>query len=158
MRDIDLTKKGTNVLKEYHTELNNGCYDSIIDKYKDPATRYCFDILNEKILSCYSIKLQAFRHIQDLRRITEDDNFNYYYDLAETKKLYTFTKQLVDPSNSQPMNLLDWQLNILFQANCWKENRTNERRYNRAIVSMARTNGKSMLATVQLLYDSFLIV
>lgn len=153
MRDIDLTKKGTNVLKEYHTELNNGCYDSIIEDYKDPATKYCFDILNEKILSCYSIKLQAFRHIQDLRRITEDDNFNYYYDLAETKKLYTFTKQLVDPSNSQPMNLLDWQLNILFQANCWKENRTNERRYNRAIVSMARTNGKSMLATVQLLYD-----
>lgn len=153
MREIDLTKKGADVLEEYRTELNNGCYDSIIDNYKDPATRYCFDILNEKILSCYSIKLQAFRHIQDLRRITEDDSFNYYYDLKETKKLYIFTKQLVDPSNSQPMNLLDWQLNILFQANCWKENRTNERRYNRAIVSMARTNGKSMLATVQLLYD-----
>ncbi|WP_290033882.1 terminase TerL endonuclease subunit [Ligilactobacillus cholophilus] len=153
MRKIDLSQKDADLLTEYYTELDNGCYDSIIEEYRDPATRYCFRVLNEEVLTCNSIKLQAFRHIQDLRRITEDDNFNYYYDLGETKKLYKFTTMLVDPSNSKPMQLMDWQLNILFQANCWKDNNTNERRYTRAIVSMARTNGKSMLATVQLLYD-----
>lgn len=153
MRQIDLTKKGADVLAEYQKERNDGCYDEVLKEYKDPATRYCFDILNQKIVSAYTIKLQAFRHVQDLRRIKEDDSFNYYYDLSEAKKMYMFTTKLVDPSNNQPMHLLDWQLNILFQANCWKDDKTHERRYNRAIVSMARTNGKSMLATVQLLYD-----
>lgn len=153
MRKIDLTQKNADVLKEYQKERKNGCYDEILEEYKDPATKYCFNILNERIISSYSIKLQAFRHIQDLRRIKEDDSFNYIYDLKEAMKLFKFTKMLVDPSNNKPMNLLDWQLNILFQANCWKDDKTHERRYNRAIISMARTNGKSMLATVQLLYD-----
>ena len=123
-----------------------------MNKYKDPATTYCFRVLNNEVLTCKSIKLQAFRHLQDLRR-SEHKNFPYYYSLDEAKKIVNFSRLLVDPSTNEHMNLLDWQFNVLLQANAWLNKETKERRYNRVICSMARTNRKSMLATVQILYD-----
>ena len=152
MRRIDLSKRNSDVLVEYQKELKNGFYDEIKDKYKDPATAYCFRVLNNEVLTCKSIKLQAFRHLQDLRR-SEDNKFPYYYSLDEAKKIVNFSRLLTDPSTNEHMDLLDWQFNILLQANAWLNKETGERRYNRVICSMARTNGKSMLATVQILYD-----
>ena len=79
MRKIDLTKH--DVIEQYKVELHRGKYNEIFEEYKDPATKYCRDVLDKKIITCNTIKLMAFRHLQDLRRITEDDKFEYYYDL-----------------------------------------------------------------------------
>ena len=80
MRAINLTK--SNVLKEYQIEKKNGCYNDIFDKYKnDPAFQYCVKVLENQIITCNDIKLMAFRHLQDLRRVEEEpENFPYYYD------------------------------------------------------------------------------
>ena len=77
MRAINLNK--SDVLKEYQVEKKNGCYNAIFDKYKnDPALKYCVQVLENQIITCNDIKLMAFRHLQDLRRVEEEpENFQF---------------------------------------------------------------------------------
>ena len=62
MRKWDLTKKGQTVEKAYETEKNAGSYNEIFKKYRDPATRYAFAVLEGRQLAGKKIKLDAFRH------------------------------------------------------------------------------------------------
>lgn len=55
MQQIDLTQTH-DVIGAYHQ-----CdFASARHKYRDPATKYAFDVLDEKIVSGYLIKLAAF--------------------------------------------------------------------------------------------------
>ena len=61
MQQIDLTQTH-DVIGAYHQ-----CDFAVVrHKYHDPATKYAFDVLDEKIISGYLIKLAAFRHLRDL--------------------------------------------------------------------------------------------
>ena len=51
MRKWDLTKKGQTVEKAYETEKNAGSYNEIFKKYRDPATRYAFAVLEGRQLA-----------------------------------------------------------------------------------------------------------
>ena len=154
MRKIDLTKH--DVIEQYKIELNRGKYSEIFEEYKDPATKYCRDVLDEKITTCNTIKLMAFRHLQDLRRITEDDEFEYYYDLNEAIKILNFSKLMIDISTGNPLELMDWQQSLLLMINAWKSEKDDTKRFNKVIFSVARTNGKTAICAIQILY-SYLI-
>ncbi|MDD9324471.1 terminase large subunit, partial [Pediococcus acidilactici] len=50
-----------------------GAYQSldcseVRQQYTDSGTKYAFDVLDEKVITGYLIKLAAFRHIRDLQR------------------------------------------------------------------------------------------
>lgn len=150
MRKIDLTKN--DVIKEYLKEKSKGYYDLIKEQYTDPATKYCFRVLDEEIITAKTIKLMAFRHLQDLRRITECDNFPYYYDLKECRKILNFSSCMIDISTGTPLELMDWQASLLCMINAWKNKEDDSRRFNRVIFSVARTNGKTAISAIQLLY------
>ncbi len=154
MRKIDLTKH--DVIEQYTVELHRGKYNEIFEEYKDPATKYCRDVLDEKIITCNTIKLMAFRHLQDLRRITEDDEFEYYYDLDEAVKILNFSKLMIDISTGNPLELMDWQQSLLLMINAWKSEKDDTKRFNKVIFSVARTNGKTAICAIQILY-SYLI-
>lgn len=154
MREIDLNKE--DVIEQYIVELNRGKYNDIFKKYKDPATMYCRDVLDEKIITCNTIKLMAFRHLQDLRRITEDDNFKYYYDLKEAAKVINFSRLMIDISTGNPLELMQWQQSLLLMINAWKSSEDDTKRFNKVIFSVARTNGKTAICAIQILY-SYLI-
>ncbi|MGX5377575.1 terminase TerL endonuclease subunit [Ligilactobacillus sp. LYQ135] len=154
MREIDLTKE--DVIQQYQAELNRYKYDDVFEKYKDPATMYCRDVLDEKIITCNTIKLMAFRHLQDLRRITEDDDFDYYFDLKEAAKILNFSSLMIDISTGNPLKLMEWQKSLLLMINAWKSSKDNTKRFNKVIFSVARTNGKTAICAIQILY-SYLI-
>ena len=83
MRKWHLTKKGQTVAKAYKYERDAGHYNEIFKKYRDPATRYAFAVLEGRQLTGKKIKLDAFRHLQDLRRQTEDPDLNYHYEMSK---------------------------------------------------------------------------
>ncbi len=43
-------------------------WSDIRSKYTDEGTTYAFDVLDEKVISGYLIKLASFRHLRDLQR------------------------------------------------------------------------------------------
>lgn len=152
MRDIDLTK--TNVIDQYRTERDNGCYQDIFDKYNgDPAFDYCVKVLEEEILTGEDIKLMAFRHLQDLRRIDEEPSFPYYYDLKMAKGIIRFSGLLNDISTGDPLKLMDWQQSLMCMIVGWRQKKDSAKRFHKVLFSVARTNGKTALCAILILFE-----
>lgn len=158
MRPYDFNKSDNvveAVMNAYHKEKKAGNYEAIKKKYQDPGTQYCFEVLDGKYKSSTMLKLAAFRQLQDLRRITEDDSFNYVYDLDHVRIILNFSKIVPDVDTGKPVPLMLWQKAILSIMFGWRDSLDNKR-YDRVIVSVARTNGKTYLSAIILTY-SFII-
>ena len=70
--------------KAYKEQLKSGTYDAIAEKYRDPGTVYAFQILEGQIIAGHDVKLQAFRHLQDLARVeSKQPDFQFNYDLDD---------------------------------------------------------------------------
>lgn len=147
MEHIDLSQKDSNLIETYQQLKHAGRYDDIIANYRDPATRYAVYILEERVPSSYSIKLDAFRHLQDLRRINEDDEFEYEYDLNQVRAIINFSKLVPDVSIGKPLPLMLWQQSLLAKLQGWRD-KNGEKRFTKAIFSVARTNGKTYLSNI----------
>lgn len=143
------------ILSAYQVEKKAGHYQKIKEKYPDPGTKYCFDVLEGKFQTSTMLKLAAFRQLQDLRRIDEDSSFKYVYDLKHVKIILNFAKIVPDVDTGKPVPLMLWQKAILALMFGWRDNLDNKR-YDRVIVSVARTNGKTYLSAIILTY-SFII-
>lgn len=151
MRKWDLTKKGQTVEHAYTVEKHEGNYDAIFKNYKDPATRYAFAVLEGNILAGKMIKLDAFRHLQDLRRQTEDQSFKYHYDLQKCHQILNFAKLVPEVNAGTPQPLMLWQQKILCSIFGWRDD-DGQVRYMRSMFSVARTNGKTYLASILMAY------
>lgn len=135
------------ILDAYHAEN----YDDIKKKYTDPGTEYCFAVLNGKYKTSTMLKLAAFRQLQDLKRIDEDDAFKYHYDLEHVNIILNFAKIVPDVDTGKPVPLMLWQKAILAIMFGWRDD-LDSKRYDRVIVSVARTNGKTYLSAIILTY------
>ena len=152
MERIDLTK--TKNIDATYKKIN---YDTIKKKYNDIGTKYCFDVLNGKIIAGYQIKLACFRHLQDLKRVEEHDSaFPYHYDLKQCRNILKFAA--ICPNIDSPnenTKLLPWEVFIMTQLFGWRDV-DNNKRFTQAMVSVARANGKTYFASIVICY-SFLI-
>lgn len=151
MDRIDLTDKGMTVDKAYRDQREKGCYEFVLEKYKDPATVYSWMVLENRIIASVMTKLDCFRHLQDLRRITEDDEFKYTYDLNKCRAILNFAALCPDVSTGKPLPLMLWQQSILCKVQGWRQP-SGEKRYTRFIMSVARTNGKTYVTNILMVY------
>lgn len=157
MKDWDFSKGKVKVLDAYREERDNGAYNAILKNYKDPATRYAFMTLEEQVLTPYSIKLDAFRHLQDLRRSEQDrDDFPYVYNLDYARRIVQFAALCPNPDSGRPTPLMAWQLAILCKIVGWRRKDDNTPRFGDVVVSVSRTNGKTYLSEILIAY-SFLL-
>lgn len=129
-------------------------WSEIKEKYKDPGTKYCFDVLNKKILAGYLIKLACFRHLRDLQRQGNKD-FPYHYDIEAANKLLRFAAIAPNVDTGEPTKLMGWQKFIFCQMIGWRD-ADDLKRFTRVIVSVARGQGKTYLMAILVAY-SFLI-
>lgn len=150
MDKINLTKNH-NVIDAYRSQN----YDIVRKSYDDAGTKYAFDVLDQKITAGYKIQLACFRHIQDLRRITETDNFPYIYDVKKVAGILNFAKLCPDVNAMKPLPLLPWEKFILASLNGWRMS-DGSKRFTQANVSVAREQGKTYFASIDICY-SFLI-
>ena len=150
MIQVDLTK--THDVISAYKSID---YSSIRKNYKDPGTQYAFDVLDEKIMAGYAIKLACFRHLQDLKRQGHDD-FPYVYSLDSLKRFSKFVSLVpnVDDLTSK-INLMDWQWFIFSQIIGWIDEKSFPR-FSTIVLSIARAQGKTMIAGILECY-SFLI-
>lgn len=90
-------------------------YNDLLRRYQnDPALEYSIAVLTGQKLAGEKIKRAAERHINDLRRIDDDDGFIYVYDADEARKINEFATLLKDvtsgePFNPSPTSVLFWQ-------------------------------------------------
>lgn len=129
-------------------------YSKIRKTYQDEGTKYCFEVLDGKIIAGYDIKLACFRHLQDLTRQNTTE-FPYYYSTDEVRKILLFASVCPEMRTKKPVKLMLWQKFILAQLVGWR-NKNDDKRFTRAIVSVARHNGKTYLMAIITLY-SYLI-
>lgn len=129
-------------------------YSEIRKKYQDEGTKYCFSVLDGKVVAGYNIKLACFRHIQDLTR-QNTESFPYTYSVDDVRKVLLFASVCPEMKTKKPVKLMPWQKFILASLIGWR-NRNNDKRFTRAIVSVARHNGKTYLMAIITLY-SYLI-
>ncbi|NDO57220.1 terminase large subunit [Lactobacillus reuteri] len=106
---IDLTQSH-DVLGAYHSIDFNG----IRKKYADSATEYAFNVLDEKVMTGYLMKLACFRHLRDLQRV-ENEEFEFYYDVNEVDKILKFAAIAPNVDTGKPTKLMDWQ-KFIFMA------------------------------------------
>lgn len=152
MRDIDLNQ--LDVVEQYTVEKNSGKYDYIFEKYqKDPALQYCVRILEGKVITGEDIKLMAFRHLQDLRRIDEEPDFPYFYDMKMARGIIGFSNLLIDISTGNRLTLMEWQKSLMCMITAWKAKKDDSKRFNKVLFSVARTNGKTALCAILILFE-----
>ncbi|AVL02858.1 terminase large subunit [Pediococcus pentosaceus] len=129
-------------------------YSEIKKKYQDEGTKYCFAVLDGEIMAGYDIQLACFRHVQDLTRQNTED-FPYTYSVEHVRKILLFASVCPEMKTKKPVKLMPWQKFILASLIGWR-NRNEDKRFIRAIVSVARHNGKTYLMAIITLY-SYLI-
>ena len=149
MEKIDLTQK-KNVLEWYH-KID---WSEIRSAYQDAGTNYCFDVLDEKVKTGYMIKLACFRHLRDLQRQGQAD-FPYTYSKKEVDGLLKFAKICPNVDTGEPTKLMAWQEFILAMLFGWR-NLNGGKRYGRAMVSVARGQGKTYLMAILTAYSYFI--
>lgn len=146
---IDLTQSH-DALGAYHSID----FDDIRKKYTDPATEYAFNVLDEKVITGYLMKLACFRHVRDLQRV-ENEEFEFYYDVNEVDKILKFAAIAPNVDTGKPTRLMDWQKFIFAMLFGWRDG-LGTKRFTRVVLSVARGQGKSYLMAIYMAY-SFLI-
>ena len=149
MKTIDLTQK-KNVIEVYRS-LD---FADIKKNYTDAGTKYCFDALDEKVKTGYMIKLACFRHLRDLQRQGQAD-FPYTYSKKEVDGLLKFAKICPNVDTGEPTKLMAWQEFILAMLFGWR-NVNGGKRFGRAMVSVARGQGKTYLMAILTAYSYFI--
>lgn len=149
MNRIDMTQSH-DVIGEYR----RNDFDAERRNYTDAGTKYAFDVLDEKIITGYLIKLAAFRHLRDLQRQGYAD-FPYEYSPEHASKLLKFAAICPNVDTGEPTKLMHWQEFIFAMLFGWR-NKEGGKRFTRAIVSVARGQGKTYLMAILMCY-SYLI-
>lgn len=127
-------------------------YDNYIE-YTDRGTRYALDVVNGKIIAGKKVIKACQRHLKNLKQ-QESDDFNYVYLPDKADVAVRFMEMLPDISTGKPVPLADFQAFIVFSLYGWYRKDNHElRRFNKALISMARKNGKSALISSMAIYE-----
>lgn len=122
----------------------------------DQTTQYAKLIADGTIISCKKVKQAAKRHLNDLRRANTND-YEYYFDVAKAEEVIRFVSSLPNPTDGNPMKLVNFQAFIVGSIFGWRNKKTTYRKYTRATISMARKQGKTIvvagIALYMLLYE-----
>lgn len=142
--------KGHQKLDDVYNESD---FKEVFNKYHDPATTYARKVMNGEMLAGYKMKLAMFRHLKDLQKAEEGStDFPYHYDLKEVKYILAFAQLCPDVDSGYPLPLLLWQQALLALAVGWRREDGSKRFY-KVIVSVARTNGKTYLVNILMMYS-----
>ena len=147
--EVDLTQTH-DALGTYHSID----FSDIRKKYQDEGTKYAFKVLDEEIETGYLIKLACFRHLRDLQRQNTKE-FPYRYSVKQTKKLLLFASMCPNVDTGSPTELMDWQKFIFCMLFGWR-NLEGRKRFSRAMVSVARGQGKTYLMAILMCYSYFI--
>ena len=129
-------------------------YSDVILKYgaTEPSIEYCLKVLNGEIIAGEKIKFAVKRHMSDLQKTIQDDNYEYVYKPQLVTKIIKFSTLLKDVSTGEQFELVSFQKFILSQlVGWWHVDGTIKYKY--GYISMGRSQGKSQMLSVYLMYQ-----
>ncbi|MCT4459755.1 terminase large subunit [Lactiplantibacillus plantarum] len=129
-------------------------WQSIKTRYNDAGTKYAFSVLDGDVVTGYLIKLAALRHLRDLQRQGSVD-FSFHYSTKKVSQVLKFAAICPNVDTGEPTKLMPWQGFIMAMLIGWR-NDDGGKRFSRAIVSVARGQGKTYLMAIITAY-SYLI-
>lgn len=128
-------------------------YSGIPKKYQDDAFRYAKSVVDGKRVACDKVIKACLRHLNDLKRIPSED-FNFEYIPEKALDPIRFIEILPDVKTGVPYPLASFQKFILSCLYGWRKKTDNTvRRFKKALISVARKNGKTILVAGVLLYE-----
>lgn len=130
-------------------------YEKLLDipnEYKDDAYKYCVMVLSGTFITCKDTQLVCIRHLRDIKRSIEEDEFPYVYKPKRAKKVIQFIEVLPD-TKGKFNKLALFQKFIVSMVRGWFTEEDDYLRFNKAFISMARKGGKSLLVSGLTLYS-----
>lgn len=119
----------------------------------DYAKKYAESVISGEKTAGKKVILAAKRYLNDLKA-SENDDFPYFYDVERANRVIQFMEILPDPKTMQAYPLADFQRFIIANMyGWWKKEDATKRRFRKAMLSMARKNGKSILISGVALYE-----
>ena len=106
---------------------------------------YIEKVLSGELVAPKKIIQACERHISDFER-SKSDNFPYVFDEEQATKAIKFM-QLLPATNGDKIDMLGFQKFIIGSLYGWRTKENDYRRFNRALISMARKNGKTYLVS-----------
>lgn len=130
-------------------------YQDALDKYSDdPTVKYAVSVLTGKKLAGDLIQRASLRQLMDLQRQWTDDDFPYEYQPDRAKRIIDFASLLRDLQTNEPFVLSPYQEFIVSMLEAWVDPRVKgAKRFDRAICSMSRANGKTAIMAVLALFN-----
>lgn len=111
----------------------------------DAGTLYATKVVSGDIIAGKKVILACQRHLDDLER-QGDDDFGYVYIPERASTAVQFMELLPDISTGEPVKMAGFQKFIVYSLYGWYRKEDNSlRRFNKALISMARKSGKSFL-------------
>lgn len=129
-------------------------YQDVILKYgaTEPSIEYSLKVLNGDIIAGKKIVWAVKRHMNDLQRALNDDQYEYVYKPELVNKIIKFSSLLKDVSTGEQFELVSFQKFILSQlVGWWHIDGTIKYKY--GYISMGRSQGKSQVLSVYLMYQ-----
>lgn len=129
-------------------------YSDVILKYgaTEPSIEYSLKVLNGEIIAGQKIVWAVKRHMNDLQKALNDDQYEYIYKPELVNKIIKFSSLLKDVSTGEQFELVSFQEFILSQlVGWWHIDGTIKYKY--GYISMGRSQGKSQVLSVYLMYQ-----
>ncbi|MDC2815425.1 terminase large subunit, partial [Leuconostoc suionicum] len=129
-------------------------YADVIEKYgaTDPSIDYCLKVLSGQIITGKKITQAVKRHMNDLQKTIQDSTYQYIYKPKLVDKILKFSSLLKDVSTGENFELVSFQKFILSQLVGWW-NVDGTVKYKYSYISMARSQGKSQVLSVYLMFQ-----
>ncbi|HFI0587227.1 TPA: terminase large subunit [Streptococcus suis] len=128
-------------------------YSTISDQYKDVAFYYAKDVVDGKLIAGKKVIKACLRHLNDLKKIS-DPNFQFSYFPGKAQNTIDFLEMLPDVKTGKTYPLARFQKFIISSLYGWRKKADSSiRRFRKAMVSVARKNGKTILIAGILLYE-----
>ena len=139
LKKIKNRKKNGKSVSLSRKVFSNKAY--IVEKKKDPTTKYAIDVLNGDIVTGRYLKLAAKRHLQDIENANE---IGYYFDKNAAEHCYGFYDIIHDRSGNK-LKLFRWQYFFLGSLEGWKSKETGNNRFRNSLLLSSRSSGKTIL-------------
>lgn len=113
----------------------------------DHTTDYARKVYKGDLLASFLVRKQCERHLKDMKEL---DGYTFHPDKAN--RVIKFIEMLPDIKTGEQIKLAAFQKFIVGSLYGWLDDFGN-RRFNKAYISMARKNGKSILVAGIALYE-----
>lgn len=128
-------------------------FKSLLAEHPDDyMLRYCDAVLNKKLKTGEKIYNAVVRQVNELHDMKRDD-FPYYFNFKTSANIIKFAKLMPDVSSRKILPMPLFKGFIYCMIDGWRIKDGDGTRFKRVFLSMARTNGKTDIASTLALRD-----